>query len=217
MSMFPLSQPSIKLSSQAGENEKIEKFNIQLAFKGDPSKVRHVSLLGTFDYFVQTKIKMQLVGLMHVSVDTPLGASKILSDGHLELKQNKPVLIDSITRSLYDVDPLTDIKYEQFSMEEIIEAYNLRNERVEYHSTQIVQPMGSAFTTTLDLQIHVPKTQEIVYKPGVMQTLKFAWVQYVMILIPVLAITKIGLSSMFKYRILDAFLVSDLKVKRKII
>jgi len=51
----------------------------------DPSKVRQVQLLGTFDYFVQDKIKMQLIGMMHLSIDTPLGASRIVCDGNLEL------------------------------------------------------------------------------------------------------------------------------------
>jgi hypothetical protein len=81
---------------------------------------------------------MKLVGMLHLSVDTPLGASKIMSDGSLELRQNKPVLIDSITRSLYDIDPLTDTTYEQFSIEEILENYNHRNERVEYKAQNIV-------------------------------------------------------------------------------
>ena len=81
---------------------------------------------------------MKLVGMLHLSVDTPLGASKIMSDGSLELRQNKPVLIDSITRSLYDIDPLTDTTYEQFSIEEILENYNHRNERVEYKAKNIV-------------------------------------------------------------------------------
>lgn len=42
--------------------------------------------------------------------DTPSGVSKIISDGELKLVQRRPILIDSITRSLYDVDPFTDTK-----------------------------------------------------------------------------------------------------------
>jgi len=77
--------------------------------------------------------------------------------------------------------------------------------------------MGSRFSTTLDIMINIPKSQEILYKPGVMETLKFAWVQYVFILVPVLMLTFIGLSYLFKFRILEALLVSDLKEKRKLI
>jgi hypothetical protein len=160
---------------------------------------------------------MQLVGMMHLSVDTPLGASRIVSDGSLELRQNKPVLIDSLTRNIYDIDPLTDVNYEQFSIEEILENYNHRSERLEYNAQSIVQPMGSRFSTTLDININIPTSQEIVYRPGVMETLKFAWVQYVFILVPCLAVTFVCLSLLFKYRVLEALLISDLKEKRKII
>lgn len=55
---------------------------------------------------------MLTVGMIHVSIDTPQGASNIIVDGQLKLKQNRPVLIDSITRSLYNIDPLSDINYE---------------------------------------------------------------------------------------------------------
>ena len=77
--------------------------------------------------------------------------------------------------------------------------------------------MGSRFSTTLDIMINIPKSQEILYKPGVMETLKFAWVQYVFILVPILMLTFMGLSYLFKFRILEALLVSDLKEKRKLI
>lgn len=52
--------------------------------------------------------------------------------------------------------------------------------------------------------------------PGVMETMKFAWVQYIMFLAPTLLFAHASLSYLFKYRIFDAMLVSDLKPKRKI-
>jgi hypothetical protein len=64
---------------------KIDQFKIKVIFKTDPSKVRNVQLFGTFDYFVQKKIKMQLTGLLHMNKDTPSGVSKIISDGELKL------------------------------------------------------------------------------------------------------------------------------------
>ena len=152
--------------------------NIQLSinFKSDPSKIRQIKLFSTFDYYVQSKLKMKQVGMLQLSVDSPMGASKITSNGHLELVQDKPPLIDSITRTIYDVDPLTDVIYSQYTIEELTEAYNHRNEKVNYVATNFVQNLGSRFSTTLEVNIHVPKSQEIVYRPGVLETIKFAWV-----------------------------------------
>ena len=77
---------------------------------------------------------MKQVGMLQLSVDSPMGASKIVSNGHLELVQDKPPLIDSITRTIYDVDPLTDVTYSQYTLEEMAETYNHRNEKVNYIS-----------------------------------------------------------------------------------
>ena len=70
---------------------------------------------------------MQFVGMMHMKVDTPQGASKIIADGTLNLKQRNQVLIDSITRNLYNIDPLTSNDYDKSSFEDIITGYNARN------------------------------------------------------------------------------------------
>jgi hypothetical protein len=83
--------------------------------------LRQVELLGTFDYFLgEEKLKMKMIGLMHLSVACPEGASKIIADGDLKLKQQFPVLIDSITRTVFNQNPLTnsDSKaFEQLSSE----------------------------------------------------------------------------------------------------
>jgi len=53
-----------------------------------------------------------MVGMINLHVDTPGGASRLFTDGAIVLKQDKPVLIDSITRNLYNINPLTDGKIE---------------------------------------------------------------------------------------------------------
>ena len=126
--MNPLSPPTIKVSQMDNDfNGKIDQFKFKIQFKSDPSKIRQINLLATFDYFVQKKVKMQLTGLLHLSLDTPIGASTVISDGSLVLKQNKPVLIDSIVRSLYDFDPFMDQSISSTSTQQIVSAYGSRN------------------------------------------------------------------------------------------
>lgn len=55
---------------------------------------------------------MLMIGMIHMAVDTPLGASKVIVDGQLTLQQRQPVLIDSIMRSVYEVNPFLDVNYE---------------------------------------------------------------------------------------------------------
>jgi len=154
--------------------------------------------------------------MLDLQIDTPEGAARILSDGQIVLLQQKSALIDSITRTLYNKDPLADLNFEQYSIYDIVDKYNARNEKVYYEARTIVQPLGSSFSTTIEMNVDVPLSQEVRYRPGVLETLKFAWAQYVMVLVPVLWATNAALSFLFKYRVLDALLVSDLKPKRKI-
>jgi hypothetical protein len=90
-------------------------------------------------------------------------------------------------------------------------------EKIEYDYNTIVEPLGSAYTTTINLKIHNPTNQMVKYIPGVMETLKFAWVQYVMFLIPCLYLAYLSVGFLFQYRILEAVLISDLQPKRKLI
>ena len=94
---------------------------------------------------------------------------------------------------------------------------DLSLERITYNYENIVQPQGSNLKTSLEIDLRVPLSQEIVYLPGFMETIKFAWVQYVLVLIPVWVFMRTVLGWLFKYRIFQALLVSDLKEKRKII
>ena len=57
----------------------------------------------------------------------------------------------------------------------------------------------------------------IKYIPGVMETMKFAWVQYVFVLIPCVYFAYLSAGFLFKFRILEAMLISDLQPKRKLI
>ena len=70
---------------------------------------------------------MLMIGMINMGVDTPMGASKVIADGQLNLEQRKPVLIDSIMRTVYNWNPFTDVNYEQFSIEQIVRDYNGRN------------------------------------------------------------------------------------------
>lgn len=65
-------------------------------------------------------------------------------------------MIDSITRVLYDVNPLQVDKFEKFNTNDIVDKHNERLERVEYEAETMVQPLGSEFSTTIEMLIMVP-------------------------------------------------------------
>ena len=226
MANNPLSQPLIKFSEfDSNSDGKKDAFWLRLNFKMDPTKVRKVNLYAVFDYYLQDRIKIKMKGLVHFSIDTPLGASFIKSNGQIELKQRKPILIDSKTRELYFEDPLDGVS-SQFSNEQILDKYNDRLgkclfkltsvETLQYVGNTLVQPLGSSFSSNIEIKMNVPTSQPVMYRPGIMETVKFLWVQYVYILIPVVVLLNVVLGLLFKYKVLDSHMVSDLKPARKI-
>ena len=87
MSMNPMPVPLIRMNFKDNDsNGKIEFYDISISFKQDPSKIRRIEVYGTFDYFIEYKLKMLMTGMLHMSVDTPLGASKVIVDGQMTLQ-----------------------------------------------------------------------------------------------------------------------------------
>ena len=77
-------------------------------------------------------------------------------------------------------------------------------ERLGFDGKLLVQPFGTAFTSTIDVQLEVPKKQEVIYRPDILEPLKFAWIQYIAFLIPLWYIVDAAMSILLKYRIFEA-------------
>ena len=182
-----------------------------------------MQILGTVDYSLQSMLQLEMIGLFNVNIDTPNGAASIKSTGDLKLVQSTPTHIDSVKRTLYNVNPFDS--YGTYSLQDILEQYYFRTgkftfksdfiERTVYDQQSIlVKPLGSANKVAIDITVRVPSNQRIRYVPGILETLKYAWIQYLAIFLPALYFFKVFVGFMFKYRVLEANIVADLSNKR---
>lgn len=71
-------------------------------------------------------LQIQMIGMMHVNIDTPNGAAITYIDGLLNFAQDEPILIDSIPRTIYNYDPITAEMYQKYSMPKIADFYASR-------------------------------------------------------------------------------------------
>ena len=78
----------------------------------------------------------------------------------------------------------------------------------------LVQPYGNPNKLVIDLGIRIPPTQRVRYVPGVLETIKHAWIQYLALFLPALLLYKVVIGFLFKYKILEANIVGDLNNKR---
>jgi hypothetical protein len=66
------------------------------------------------------------------------------------------------------------------------------------------------------MDIVVPIHQELRYIPGVLETLKFAWIQYLAFLIPSLLIFWVVIGFILRYQLVETSVTSDLVIRRKV-
>lgn len=79
----------------------------------------------------------------------------------------------------------------------------------------MIQPLGASRTAKVSMDVVVPINQRVLYIPGVLETLKFAWVQYLALLIPSLLIFYGVSGFIFRYQIVETSVTSDLVPKKR--
>lgn len=109
LSMNEIGVPLIKFSKTDAEaNGLTDTMNIEVEFVSKPDEVRNIKLYATFDYSLKKLLQIEMIGLLYLDIDTPNGASKIITSGELNLHQSSPIMIDSQKRTLYNTNPLDD-------------------------------------------------------------------------------------------------------------
>jgi len=78
-----------------------------------------------------------------------------------------------------------------------------------------VQPYASPHKTSIVIDVKIPAHQQITYIPGVLQTLKFAWLQYLSLAIPAILIFYSLTGFIFRHQIVDSAVTSDLSVRKR--
>lgn len=223
--------PTTSIKRYNNENSgKLKNIKFEITLAGIDSKsIRNVQVFASFDYNLMKKLKIEMSGLMHIDIDTPNGASKTFVDGFLRLVFDKPVLIDSKTRNKYKQDPLATVQYEKNSLPEIFTNYNDRTgkctlslfilsvvvERTKFDYKYIVQPVGSRHKTFLSIDVRVPLQEKVDYIPGVLESMKGMWVQYIALLLPTIYVFNKIMGFLFRHQFLETSVTSDLVPRKK--
>ena len=78
--------------------------------------------------------------------------------------------------------------FEKYGLSGIQEFYEARNDKLRYDYQYWIQPVGSPYKSTLQIDVNVPLAQEIKYQPGLLEVLKFGWVQILALTVPCILI-----------------------------
>ena len=129
---------------------------------------------------------MQSAAQFHLS--TSGSASALAVDGALDFVQKGPLKWSKSVRDVYNyrVMNTSSIFAESYDMPKVFEAYNSRNETTVYAVRSSFWRGGRAAGQPFELSIRVRYDPvQACFEPGFWQELKWGWVQFLAILLPI--------------------------------
>ena len=195
----------------------IDKFKYKITFftDNDVRALKNLRLIFLFKY----EFKENIVGKMNtaafVDIDTPLGGSYIKVNGNLNLRQKSP--IDRTT--FYDEDYYENIFeksiYEKVNFYEVQNEYYERNFSTVYDYDTYIEPLRNPKIVKMDIDINVPSFQKILYKTPLFTKIKFFWVQYFAVFIPIGCIIYFIIQFVFRNHIVSTINSNDIEIQKK--
>lgn len=190
----------------------IDRFKYIITFETDDVRnLQNIKLIIGFKY----EFRINVVGRMHtiavVDIDTPFGASYIQVDGDLTLKQKSP--IDRTT--FYNEHYYGTILPNTTDFNEIVNEYYSRNFTTYYDYDTYIVPMKNPKIVRIEVNINIPSFQKILYSTPLFTKIKFFWVQYAAVLIPVAGIAYFIMQFAFRNHIISSINSNDIDIKKK--
>ncbi|XP_075996479.1 transmembrane protein 231 [Genypterus blacodes] len=168
------------------QDGKVDRLILQLQLPLKPEEqVYSVQLLLTFSYqlFRMSTVTMQTLAFVQHS--SPVPGAKLFISGDLRLQQRTPLP----HRGLYDVYDVPVIDGSSplasaYNLDNIVSAYQDRNLSTVLSSPMPVWTVGRAAGAPFQLNAEIRYPVEVIsYRPGFWETIKFAWIQYVSVLL----------------------------------
>lgn len=168
------------------QDGKHDRMLLQMTLPLSPEEqVYSLQLLVTFSYqlYRMSTVAMQNLAYVHFSSAVP-GAQLFVS-GDLRLQQKAPLP----HRGLYNIYNVSVIDGSSpfasaYELEHIIRKYQQRNLTTVLSNSMPVWTPGRAATAPFELNVEIRYPLEVItYRPGFWETIKFAWIQYVSVLL----------------------------------
>ena len=151
-----------------------------------------------------------------IDINTPLGASYIKVNGNLNLKQKSPIDRTTFYNEFYYENVLDSDNYkEKINFYDIQNEYYSRNFSTFYDYETFIEPMKNPNVVKLDIDINVPSFQKILYKTPLFTKIKFFWVQYAAVFIPVGCIMYFIMQFVFRNHIVNTVNSNDIGIEKK--
>ena len=161
-----IKNPSVSITNHINSNQITEKISFKLTFP--IMNLRNIKLFLFYDYYLFEKVKLKMNSMTYIDIDCPFdnSCSKIVANGDLILNQKSPIKVSSIPLGIYYVT------------EDLLKV-DLGESRYDIFYTPGKKDEEENFS--IELEMNVPKLQEIMYYDSIYGTLKNTFVQYIFI------------------------------------
>mmetsp|Transcript_2623 Transcript_2623/g.3772 ORF Transcript_2623/g.3772 Transcript_2623/m.3772 type:complete len:336 (-) Transcript_2623:2-1009(-) len=204
------------------------KFHFEIPMNSATEEVRGFEALLFFQIAVDTpvmqfndagllrRLYLEWEAVAHISASTPAAASSLRVIGAMEPYQRRPInylqkptTFNDTLIALEDVKSISDIDIGKI-MEQVI-----RNEETSFFSPKMVRfNQGNTDSFVVDIDINIPEWV-MTYQPNFLETLKFGYMQYVLVAAPFLAIAMFIVNLLIQTGLIKT-VVTDRVVKKKI-
>ncbi len=194
----------------------------------DVTTITNIKLYLFFKYSLNTNIQGSIERtLCEVDINTPLGVSYVKINGDLVLKQKFPLSSSTFSVGNYKENILnvsetyadnttTYLKNDvtDFNIESKKEYFYNRDVYTVFDYSKVVIPYKNRDVVQIELTVNIPSFQAIMWEIPIAAKIKFAWVQFMALFIPVYVILRLIQFYIFKNRIFPSVPVSDLPKMR---
>lgn len=168
------------------QDGKLDLLNLQLHLPLKPEEqVYSVQLLLTFSYKLFRMSTVVMQSLVYVQHSSSVPGAKLFISGDLKLQQRTPLP----HRGVYNVYNVSVIDGSSpfasaYDLHNIIRSYQNRNLTTVLSCPMPVWTVGRAAGSPFQINAEIRYPVEVIsYRPGFWETIKFAWIQYVSVLL----------------------------------
>jgi len=207
--------PSVKASAIDKNNDgKPEKFHFEITFNSDTSTLTMSQIYLFFDVALTNKVNLQMQDYIKFNVNSANGISGATISGNIEFNQNMPLQSSTIIRNVYNTsvfdEPLDEL--DAISLEE---RKMRRNETITCNCQMSVISGQAGTKSKIVIDLDLPISQPIWYIPTLFQNLKFAWIQYIYLLLPIYFLLDWILRFAYRNKLFYLFELNDLPDSKK--
>lgn len=165
-----------------------------------------VRMIGFLDYKLEGKVNMQMESAAYLDYSAAAPGSECYVNADLNLRQRAPLEASSTTSTVYNytlLNSTTIYSVAQARFSSLMNEYRKRNTTTELANREVVWVAGRPDEFNLYATLRVPYEQDVLYKPGVIETIRYALIQYMVLYVIVAAVVTTCTRYLFAYNVFE--------------